>query len=261
MSDDLVVLLEQLIQGAIGAPAEGSVAAGASLEALVPIATAGDVAVRWLGRNEGRVDAGVVAPGREWRVVFFLGDDGLVTSVDVHEKPPVFRGVPGGRAVVVNGPSGAGKSSLMEALLEKATTPWVVFDEPWLGRTRQAHLIWRDTAPVLHEGFLRGIAAVAATGNQVVLAAAGHPAAAVTDAFAGVPVLFVGLECPLEVLLLRERGRPGRWGGLAAASVDVHDGWSYDLRFDSSTTAPHEMAEEVLEAVAIRGSEDDASAP
>lgn len=261
MSDELVRLLERLIHGATGASAEGLVVAGASLDALVPLAAAGDVSVRWLGQNEGRVDAGVVAPGREWRVVFFLGDDGLVTSVDVHEKPPLFEGVPGGRAIVVNGPSGAGKSSLMEAVLEQATTPWVIFDEPWLGATRQVHLIWRDTAPVLHEGFLRGIAAVAATGNQVALAAAGHPAAVVTEAFAGVPLLLVGLDCPLEVLLVRERGRPGRWGGLAAASLDVHDGWSYDLRFDSSTTGPQEMAEAVLDAVADRRPGEDAAAP
>lgn len=249
MTDHLVVLLERLIQGAPTGAARGVLSVATSLEALAPLAAAGAVEVSWLVENEGRVDAGVVAPGREWRVVYFLGDDGLVSAVDAYEKPPVFEGVPGGRAIVVNGPSGAGKSTLLEAVLERAATPWVTFDEPWLGTTRQPYLIWRDAAPLLHKGFLDGISALAAAGNQVAFSAAGHPAAMVMSALTGVAVLSIGLDCPLEVLLLRERGRPGRAGGLAASSLDVHHGWSYDLRFDTSSTAPDRMASVVLEAI------------
>ena len=250
MTAHLVAVLEELIQ----APSSGAVrrllVPGTSLESLAPLTAAGPVEVRWLFENEGRVDAGVIGAAREWRIACFLAADGRVATVDVYERPPVFEGVPGGRALVVNGPSGAGKSTLLDAVLERADTPWVVFDEPWLGRTRQPYLIWRDAAPLLHKGFLDGIAALAATGNQVALAAAGHPAAAVMGALAGVRVLSVGLDCPLEVLLRRERGRPGRAGGLAASSPDIHDGWSYDLRFDTSVTPPDRLAGEVLAALA-----------
>ena len=243
-----------------------AVSAGASVEPLVSTALdalsvaelLGEVArstgpeIRWSVVNGARVDAGVfAADGAEWRVVFGMDRDRLAW-LSVYKRPPRFDGVPGGRAVVVNGPSGSGKSSLMEAMAERAGTPWVVFDEPVLGSAPPGYLIWRDASPTLHEGFVAGIAALAAAGTQVAASAAGHPQEMFEAAFDAVPTLYVGLDCPLAVLLERELGRPGRWGGLAEASLTVHDGWSYDLRLDSSEASSAELADCVFRAVADR---------
>jgi chloramphenicol 3-O-phosphotransferase len=212
---------------------------------------AGSPVVRWFGVNEARVDALVSAGGEEFRVVCFSADGCTVDSLSVFRRPAQFDGVDGGRTVVVNGPSGAGKSSVLAGLARQSRWPWVVFDEPVVGSVEQAYLIWRDQAPTLHAGFLDAIAAVARCGNLVALSAAGHPAAVVEDAFRGLPVLRVGLYCDTPTLLDRERGRAGRWGGLAAASLADHDGWTYDVRFDTAARSPIEIAAEVLQRLSL----------
>ena len=199
----------------------------------------------WVGVNERRVDARVRSvDGGEWHVVLFVDDADEVVVADAFRRPDAV--VAGkGVLVVVNGPSGAGKSSLVTALAAAAEDrPWVVFDEPILGEVDRRYLIWPESAPAVHAGFLAGIAAVAGAGNLVATAAAGHPQSAFVAAAAapGVRLVSIGLHCPLEVLLERELGREGRWGGLAASSVGAHDGWTYDLELDSSSRGPEELA-------------------
>ncbi len=148
--------------------------------------------------------------------------------------------------LVANGPSGSGKSTLLRSIAEVSDAPWVTFDEPILGTTDQSLLLWPHRAPQLHTGFLDGIAAVAAAGNAVAVAAGGHSQARFRESMREVRTLYVGLDCPTDVLLDRERGREGRWGGLALQSSSAHDGWSYDLRIDTSEIAPHDAARSVL---------------
>jgi chloramphenicol 3-O-phosphotransferase len=157
--------------------------------------------------------------------------------------------VEGGEVVVVNGPSGAGKTSVLSALAEVSDQPWVLFDEPVIGSVDQAYLIWRDQAPVLHAGFLGAIAALARRGNLVAVAAAGHPAELVSRAFENLVVVRVGLDCDMSTLRARERGRAGRWGGLAADSMSVHNGWTYDARFDTTRLMAATIAGSVLDLV------------
>jgi chloramphenicol 3-O-phosphotransferase len=142
--------------------------------------------------------------------------------------------VPGGRVIIVNGPSGAGKSTLMRALQSAASFPLVVLDEPeQVGTVQPGYMIWRDTAPSLHRGYLAGAAALAREGNHVALSAGGHAQDELLAAFDGIPVVTVGLTCDIEVLSRRER-RTGRWAGIAAASLGAHRGWAYDLQFDTT---------------------------
>ena len=216
---------------------------------LVDVRTARGASVTWWGINGTRVDFGVRAQEDEWRIVYGIDDDELVDWLSVYRRPHPFDGVVGGRAVIVNGASGAGKSWLLDALQRQSQFPWVVFDEPVLGSVNQSYLIWRDQAGVLHRGFLEGIAALARAGNLVAVAAAGHPQSLFEEVFAGVVVLFVGLDCDIDTLLARERGREGRWAGLAAASVGVHEGWSYRLTFDTAHWSSDDIAGEVLRAV------------
>ncbi|MEO1062832.1 MAG: hypothetical protein AAFZ07_15580 [Actinomycetota bacterium] len=217
---------------------------------LAGITASGPVSVTVIGINVERVDTTVTATdGSEWRVVFGSPDGERVHWLHVFTRPPVFDGVPGGRAIVLNGPSGAGKSTLMKAVQHNSIEPWVLFEEPeHVGGAPRPYLIWRDRAPTLHDGYLRAVAALAAAGNLVALAAAGRTQPELAMAFASVPTLWVGLDCDLDVLNRREHGRPGRWGGLAEASLDVHDDWTYDLRFDTTDDPdPDRLAAQILD--------------
>ena len=210
--------------------------------------------VIWWAINETRVDVAVRSGSDEWRIVYGTQDAETIDWLSVFKRPPKFEGVLGGRVVIVNGASGAGKSTLMQAIQTQSPLPWVVFDEPHLGSVDRGYLIWRDTAEVLHRGFLAGIAALARAGNLIAVAAAGHPQSLFKDTFAGIPVVYVGLDCDVATLKAPEVGREGRWGGLAEASVVVHDGWRYDLRFDTTVDAPSDIAREVLRIAEIRTS-------
>jgi chloramphenicol 3-O-phosphotransferase len=169
----------------------------------------------------------------------------------VFRRPARFDGVKGGRVVVVNGPSGSGKSSVLTAIAANSSLPWVIFDEPVIGTVDQPYLIWRDRAPVLHRGFLDALAALARRGNLVAFSAAGHPVEVIDDAFDGVEVVRVGLDCDVDTLVHRELGRQGRWGGLAAASLTDHDAWRYDVRFDTTRMSATAIAINVLSLLRI----------
>ncbi len=217
---------------------------------LAPLAGT-DAVVIWTGVNASRFDA-VVADGvDEWRVVFGTDDDARIDWLFVYRRPPLFAGVPSGCAVVVNGPSGAGKSTVLAGLRQVAAgTPWVLFDEPEnVGSVDPEFLIWRDRAPALHEGYLAAVGAMARAGNLVAVAAGGRPQAEFRRHLLGTPTVWVGLYCDREVLVARERGRTGRWGGLVEASIAAHDGWDYDLVFDTTDSPdPSTLARAVLDA-------------
>ena len=201
--------------------------------------------VVWLGRNDQRIDVRLRDPaGREHHVVAMDDGTALTLSLVLNEPDQVPAHPP--LVVVVNGPSSSGKSTLMAAIARHSHIPWVRFDEPIVGTTDQRVLVWRERAPHVHAGFLGGIAAVAAAGNAVAVSAGGHPQSSYRRSLAGLTALYVGLDCPMEVLLAWERGREGRWGGLAVQSINDHDGWSYDLRIDTSTTDPDHAALAVL---------------
>lgn len=207
---------------------------GVRIEAkLRPLVLAGAVIDSIDGSDE-RADAVLSAGPEQWRVVFGSTAGGLISWLDVYERPLRFDGVVGGRVVVVNGPSGAGKSTLMRVLQAAAPFPLVVMDEPeQVGTVQPGYMIWRDTAPSLHRGYVAAVAALASAGNHVAISAGGHQYGEFVEAFDGIPMLTVGLTCELDVLVQRER-RTGRWAGIAAASLGAHDGWTYDLEFDTT---------------------------
>ena len=208
------------------------------------------VTIESIAGNDLRIDAVVTTERDVARIVFARDEAGLLTWLHVYVKPPQFPGVAGGLIIVVNGPSGAGKSTLMHELQGAAPFPLVVLDEPeQIGTAQPGYLIWRDTAPALHRGYLAAIRALASAGNHVVLSAAGHDEGEISDAFTGVPIVRVGMFCDLDVLVDREQ-RTGRWAGIAAQSLGVHDGWTYDLEFDTTDDPdPLELARRVLRQV------------
>ena len=217
---------------------------------LRPVCT-GHVAIDSIAGNQSRIDAVVTSDLGVARVVFARNEDGLLTWLHTYMKPAPFSGIAGGLVIVVNGQSGAGKSTLMRSLQSVAWFPLVVLDEPeQIGIVQPGYLIWRDSAPALHRGYLAAIAALAAAGNHVTLSAAGHTCGEIVKAFSGIQVISVGMRCDLDVLVDREQ-RTGRWAGIAAQSLGVHDGWTYDLEIDTTNGPdPLELARRVLLLVA-----------
>ena len=62
-------------------------------------------------------------------------------------------------------------------------------------------------------------------------------------ALGDLPVLLVGLRCPLEVAEQRERERGDRpWGAARAVFATIHDIGIYDLEIDTSVTRPYDGA-------------------
>jgi chloramphenicol 3-O phosphotransferase len=220
-----------------------------ALTKLTPLRGHADLRVRSVAVNRSRVDVVATTADDEWRVVFGTTDMITTEWVHVFTRPPQFDGVPGGRALVVNGPSSSGKSTLLGMLRDRSAEPWVIFDEPMFGGVRSEYLIWQDRAPLLHTGFLNGIAALAHAGNLVALAAGGRGSESFRRAFAGLPTLWVGLDCPADERQRREATRLDVPGGLFAASPHIHDGWEYDLRFDTTEVPLDDVVRQVLERV------------
>ncbi len=138
---------------------------------------------------------------------------------------------------------------MLRAIQSTSSLPWVVFDEPMFGTVNVEYLIWRETAESLHRGFLDGIAALARAGNYVAVASGGHPAALFDAVFIEVPMVRIGLDCDTDELERRERQRNDVPAGLALASPAIHEGWQYDLRFDTTKTPADEMAAAALAAI------------
>lgn len=219
------------------------------LSILRPLAARADISVSEASINGGRVDFALTAPGDAfWSVVLRCAPDGLVENVAVFERPAPFHGTPGGFVVCVGGASSSGKSTLMEAVCERATTPWTRFDEQSLGITPMRFLIWPERSGPMAEGFFAAVREYARVGNQVILSL---PARIARDHFGKMPHLFVYLDCPLDVLIARQSRRIDRWAGLAEetfkqaqASNDL-----YDLRIDTASTSAECAAEVVLREV------------
>ena len=168
-----------------------------------------------------------------------------------------------GRVIVLNGTSSSGKSTLVRALQARLDGPWlgvgidtVVFalpkaylDQPGWARCSATCL----PSPVrrapfrietgelglrLVDGLHRMVASLADAGlsvivDHVLLEPAWLPDLAAR--LAGHEVLFVGVRCPLDVVVERERARRDRTLGQAAAQFDVvHRAGGYDLEVDTS---------------------------
>ena len=195
--------------------------------------------------NGRRVDARLTSgSSRRWLAVIWFVDDslGAVDSVTLYPRPEPFHGVERGMVIVLNGPSSVGKSLLMRAFVEQASTPFAFFDEPFLGTLPANFLAWPDTLGPQQDGALAALAAAAAAGNQFILSSAGITQARFRAALVDVESVYVGLDAPLDVLVQRQLVQVDKFGGLAEESIDIHEGWIYDLRIDTSRHTPEEAA-------------------
>jgi chloramphenicol 3-O phosphotransferase len=114
--------------------------------------------------------------------------------------------------------------------------------------------------PVFYAALYDSIAAHSKAGLNVVVDVGHHDSEILADCarrLAGLPALFVGVRCPIEVIMTRRNDAPpGSYvTGTAEEPVpapvrrwqrDVHVPGIYDLELDTSVLTPHQCAEAIL---------------
>jgi chloramphenicol 3-O phosphotransferase len=174
-----------------------------------------------------------------------------------------------GQIVILNGAPRSGKSSIAAAIQETFDGMWMNLGvdvaramtppklQPGVGlRPGEPDHVAAALIPVLYAAMWESVAAHARLGLDVVVDVGLYDSTVAADAarrLGGVPVLFVGVLCDVEVIMQRRRlaGAAlyvvGSESDLVPESVlrwqrEVHAHWTYDLEVDTSATSPHECA-------------------
>jgi chloramphenicol 3-O phosphotransferase len=167
-----------------------------------------------------------------------------------------------GHVVILNGVPRAGKSSIARAMQEGLDGAWINLGvdvarqttpprlQPGIGlRPGEPEHPAAPSVPVLYAALYESVAAHSRLGLNVVVDVAHYDEAILSDArrrLDGLPVLFVGVRCPIEVIAERRTatGMPahqaGRW-------QDVVHQWAYDLEVDTSRLTPEQCAAAIAE--------------
>jgi chloramphenicol 3-O phosphotransferase len=166
------------------------------------------------------------------------------------------------RIVYLNGCSSAGKTSLACALQDALTEPYLhvcidAFEDMMPRHYEGRAFTNQDVLNRLIPGMHASIRALANGGNNLIvdhiLIADTEPENWVADGLAcvaGFDVLMVGVRCPLETLVQRERDRGDRPIGIAAWQFErVHRDIPYDLELDTSILTTEACRDLVLEAL------------
>ncbi|MEZ4866885.1 MAG: hypothetical protein R3C14_36525 [Caldilineaceae bacterium] len=188
-----------------------------------------------------------------------------------------------GQIIILNGTPRSGKSSIVKVIQESFAGPWLNLGvDPFKERIhpqRYSPSIGLrpggerpDLEPLivnLYAAMYESIAAHSRLGLNVVVDVGHHDAyskprgilPACARRLAGLPVLFVGVYCPVEVIMERLR-QTGRWNRawdneLSAANPvpepllrwqkAVHQPGIYDLEVDTAVLSPEECASVILE--------------
>lgn len=170
-----------------------------------------------------------------------------------------------GTVIIINGTSSSGKTSIVRALQDALTEPFLearidkfiwMLPERYLERP-----LWDDVLGLaveagaagkrLFSGMHHAIASLAGSGNNVItdhVLVDPHWVQECIDLLSNFPVYLVGVHCPLEVLKERERSRRDRTPGQAAAQYPlVHAHMKYDVEVDTSLLNPAGCARRIIE--------------
>lgn len=165
-----------------------------------------------------------------------------------------------GRIIILNGTSSSGKTSILHALQNILVEPYLdagidkfiwMLPERYLERP-----LWDDvlglattageTGHHLMHGMHQAIGTLARSGWNVVADHVMVEEAWLEECvalFTDLPAYLVGIRCPLEVLVERERLRKNRTLGQAAAQFPlVHRHGVYDLEVDTSVMSVEQCA-------------------
>jgi chloramphenicol 3-O phosphotransferase len=178
-----------------------------------------------------------------------------------------------GQIVILNGAPRSGKSSIVAVIQDTFAGPWMnlgvdVFVReitpkryrPGMGLRpgEESHEL-ALLVPVFYGALYDSIAAHSRSGLNVVVDVGHYDAKILADCarrLAGLPVLFVGVRCPVEVVMERRNvGQAGREGEYATGSPAepipppvlrwqqaVHVPGIYDVEVDTSVLSPEESA-------------------
>lgn len=180
-----------------------------------------------------------------------------------------------GQIIILNGTPRSGKSSIVKVIQETFDGPWMnlgvdVFKERIIPQRYSPAIGLRPggEAPnleplivVLYAAMYESIAIHSQLGLNVVVDVGHHdnysiPRGILVDSaqrLNGLPVLFVGVRCPIETIMERRRKT---WENGASADEpaldliqlwqqEVHDPGIYDLEVDTSLLSPEECAEKI----------------
>ena len=184
-----------------------------------------------------------------------------------------------GRIVILNGAPRAGKSSIATAIQAGLPGTWINLGVDTYAKATPAQLLpgiglrpggeRPDLEPLvvqLYGALYDSIAAHSRAGIDVVADFGHHddysqplgilPACA--RRLAGLPVLFVGVHCPLEVIMARRNADPqGRYATgetppppVLRWQASVHVPGIYDLSVDTATASPEQCAALIADALA-----------
>lgn len=177
-----------------------------------------------------------------------------------------------GQIIILNGAPRAGKSSIVTVIQETFEGPWMnlgvdVFKEriipqrysPAIGlRPGGEALELEPLIVVWYAALYESVAAHSRLGLNVVVDAGHHDSYSLRRGILfdsarrlrGLPVLFVGVRCPIEIIMERRRKTWGQ-GGSATEPLpgpvqlwqrEVHDPGIYDLEVDTSLLSPEQCA-------------------
>ena len=178
-----------------------------------------------------------------------------------------------GQIVILNGAPRSGKSSIVTAIQETFDGLWMnlgvdVFVtqitpkryRPGMGLRpgEEGHRL-APLVPALYQAMYESIAAHSRAGLNVVVDVGHYDRSILADSarrLLDLPVLFVGVRCPIEVIMERRNaGQPGREHGYLTGPVtdipapilrwqrDVHIPGIYDLEVETAVLSPMESAD------------------
>ena len=179
-----------------------------------------------------------------------------------------------GQIVILNGAPRSGKSSIVAVIQETFDGPWMNLGvdtfmkrmmpkrySPGIGlRPGGERQDIEPLVPVFYAAMYESIAAHSRLSMNVVVDVGHHDAYAVPRGILvdsarrlnGLPVLFVGVRCPIDVIMERRRTTGWDTGTSAESPVpdpvlrwqrDVHNPGVYDIEIDTSMLSPEECAQ------------------
>lgn len=163
--------------------------------------------------------------------------------------------------VVLNGTSSSGKTSIARAFQELAPGVFLNFSIDSILYALPPSIVERaESGKPTGICFLDMVAAfaacvreLAALGNDLIIDHAistEEEVQLIRAALESHTTIFVGLECPVDVLTERERARGNRKPGMAAAQATrVHRWLEYDLTIDTSRVSVEDAARMIVGAL------------
>ena len=172
--------------------------------------------------------------------------------------------------MILNGAPRSGKSSIAAAMQETFDGIWMSLGvdvarlmtppalQPGIGlRPGEPDHPAAPHVPLLYAALYESVAAQSRLGLNVVVDVGHHDAAVLADArrrLDGLPVLFVGVRCPIDVIVERRAASvPGGYlvdgPPVRLWQEAVHGDWTYDLELDTSQLTPEECAAAIAERI------------